>query len=331
MPNETNLRFPCFGSSCGVHVAGRGALGPAELAAALVQRQLTSWHRRFSRFEPGSELSALNRDPRREVEVSSTMASLVAEAVRAWRQTGGLVDATLGEEIERAGYAGDLTASLPLAAALSRAPDRRPAAGNPASPLRDTRVDRARRVVTRPPGTRLDSGGIAKGLFADLLAEALAEHESFAVDCAGDLRIGGTSAQPRRVEVSSPFGENAIHHLELRGGGIATSGIGRRSWLDARGRPAHHLLDPATGRPAYTGLVQATAVAPTAVSAEIRAKAALLSGPDGARGWLPDGGVLVHDDGSVEVIEPAARSQRAPRIRSAAPEPMRRSSAHAHL
>ena len=39
--------------------------------------------------------------------------------------------------------------------------------------------------------------------------------------------------------------------------------------------------------------MQATAVAPTALEAEIRAKAALLSGPDGAAAWLPDGGVLV--------------------------------------
>ena len=46
---------------------------------------------------------------------------------------------------------------------------------------------------------------------------------------------------------------------------------------------------------------QATAIAPTAVEAEIRAKAAVLSGPDGAADWLPHGGVLVFDDGSHRV------------------------------
>jgi len=34
--------------------------------------------------------------------------------------------------------------------------------------------------------------------------------------------------------------------------------------VDDDARPAHHLLDPRTGRPAYTGVVQATALAPTA-------------------------------------------------------------------
>jgi thiamine biosynthesis lipoprotein len=328
-PAESSARFECFGATCGVFVGGRGALGPPELAVELARRQLGSWHRRFSRFEPDSELCALNRDPRPRVLVSATMAQLVAAAVRACRETGGLVDATLVTEIERAGYAGDLPGSLPLASALERVPGRRAAAAAAGSRWREIRVDRAQRTVTRPPGVRFDSGGLAKGLFADLLAEALADHASFAVDCAGDLRIGGASARPRGVEVSSPFDGRVIHRFELTGGGVATSGIGRRSWLDRGGRPAHHLLDPATGRPAYTGVVQATALAPTALGAEIRAKAAVLAGPADARRWLPDGGVLVHEDGSAEAVGAAAPSQTALRLPSAGVQAARRSSSHA--
>jgi hypothetical protein len=78
--------------------------------------------------------------------------------------------------------------------------------------------------------------------------------------------------------------------------------LGRRSWLDRGGRPAHHLLDPATGRPAFTGLVQVTALAPSALMAEVYAKAAILSGPHGAPAWLPHGGVIMRDDGSHEVL-----------------------------
>src|ERR1019366_3637570 len=62
--------------------------------------------------------------------------------------------------------------------------------------------------------------------------------------------------------------------------------------------PAHHLLDPGTGRPAFTGGVQATALAPTATEAEILAKAAVLSGPERALSWLRQGGVLVFEDGA---------------------------------
>ncbi len=105
------------------------------------------------------------------------------------------------------------------------------------------------------------------------------------------------------MQITNPFDDSVLETFELVEGAVATSGIGRRSWLSVDGRPAHHLLDPATGDPAYTGIVQVSAIAPTAVLAEILAKAALLSGPSGARDWLSRGGVIVCDDGSHEVVE----------------------------
>ena len=45
--------------------------------------------------------------------------------------------------------------------------------------------------MTRPAGVKLDSGGLAKGLFADVIAGTMADRGSFAVNCAGDLAIGG--------------------------------------------------------------------------------------------------------------------------------------------
>jgi FAD:protein FMN transferase len=143
-------------------------------------------------------------------------------------------------------------------------------------------------------------------MLADVLAEGLTAHAGFAVDCAGDLAIGGSAPTTRPVRVASPFDGRTIHTFELECSGVATSGIGRRSWLDRRGRPAHHLLDPASGEPAFTGIVQLTALAPSALMAEIRAKSAILSGPRGAPRWLPHGGVIVFDDGTHEVLGPPA-------------------------
>ena len=131
--------------------------------------------------------------------------------------------------------------------------------------------------------------------------------EEDSVDCAGDVRVGGA---PRAVHVESPFDGGVVHTFEVAGGGVATSGIGRRSWIDPAGNPAHHLLDPATGRPAFTGIVQVTAIAPTAFEAELRAKTALLSGPDAAPRWLPDGGVIVFDDGSWRHVLAGVRQRR---------------------
>ena len=62
-------------------------------------------------------------------------------------------------------------------------------------------------------------------------------------------------------------------------------------------------LDPATGQPAFTGVVQVTAFAPTGVEAETLSKAALLSGRDRALRRLIHGGLAVYDDESFEVVE----------------------------
>jgi thiamine biosynthesis lipoprotein len=152
----------------------------------------------------------------------------------------------------------------------------------------------------------LDSGGIVKGMFGDILAAVLDGHESFAVDAAGDIRFGGAGSLVRPLQVASPFDESILYVFEFARGAVATSGIGKRSWLNAHGRPAHHLLDPFTGRPAFTGVVQATALAPSGVEAEALSKAALLAGAEHAAGWLSHGGLVVYDDGSFDVVQPPA-------------------------
>jgi thiamine biosynthesis lipoprotein len=302
---EAGDSFSCFGSRCSVFAIGDGPAADAGAAVADAKRRLHSWHARFTRFDPTSELMLLNHDRRSEVPVSPLMARFVDAALTAAEQTGGLVDATLLTELEVAGYRGDLDGGVSLDRALRLAPRRRPAGPSPAGRWRSVTVDVDENVVSRPPGVKLDSGGVAKGLFADVLARSLAGQVSFAVECAGDLRVGGVAGMARDVRVESPFDREILHTFALTEGAVATSGIGRRSWLDANGRPAHHLLDPATGRPAYTGVVQATALAPTAVEGEARAKAAVLSGPGRALEWIALGGVLVLDDGSAQVVEPS--------------------------
>ena len=291
---ETRLDFPCFGGEVTLLASDGHDL-------ERVRARFEQWHHRLTRFDPTSELCLLNAHPGSRVRVSAIMACFVAAAADAAHRTDGLVDPTLMDEIERAGYTADLGEPVPI--------DPRPATAARPNPQRrwlDVSIDPLTRTVTRPPGTKLDSGGLAKGLFADLAADMLREAGSYAIDCCGDVRIGGRDRHARAVRVDDPFGRGApLHEFAVVEGGVATSGIGRRSWIGADGERAHHLLDPSTGRPAYTGLVQVTALAPTALDAEVRAKAALLSGPDRARAWLEShGGVMVFDDGSHATVAP---------------------------
>lgn len=292
---ETRVEFPCFG--------GRVTVVASESEpVAKVRERLEQWHDRLTRFDPASELCLLNAHPGARVRVSPVMACFVAAAIDAAHRTDGLVDPTLLREIEAAGYTHDLRepAGPPHRTASPRA-----ARPHPERRWLELEVDPRTCTVTRPPGLMLDSGGIAKGLFADLASRLLAGTGAYAVDCCGDLRIGGRDGLARAVQVDDPFGRGGpLHEFAVAAGGVATSGIGRRSWIGSGGDVMHHLLDPSTGRPAYTGVVQATALAHTAADAEVRAKAALLSGGDEAVRWLAHGGVLVFDDGSHTVVGP---------------------------
>jgi FAD:protein FMN transferase len=303
-PIEQRDTFGCFGSSCTVIVADEDA-GRAASAVTTARRRLEGWHEQFSRFLPDSELTRLNQDPAETIPVSPLMRRVVEAGIQAARATGGLVDPTLLTQIEHAGYRSHYEGpGLPLPAALGMAPARRSGTPSPEANWRLVRTDRRTGTVTRPAGVQVDPGGIAKGVFADELAALLSSHDAFVVDCGGDLRLGGCYAPAREVHVASPFEDAVLHTFTLRSGGVATSGIAKRSWVDADGHVAHHVLDPGTGRPAFTGIVQVTALAPTAAEAEMLSKAALLSGPLHAHEVLVHGGVIVLDDGDYVVLDP---------------------------
>lgn len=119
------------------------------------------------------------------------------------------------------------------------------------------------------------------------------------VDCGGDIRVGGS----REILIAHPLGDEPAARLLVKDGAVATSSVVSRAWMTPDGRRAHHLIDPGTGEPAWTGLLAATALAPTTLYAETLAKVALMQGADGAREVLARfGGLVVHEDGRVETI-----------------------------
>lgn len=316
--SEHDLTFDAMGSHVRLLIGEPGpGMDPAEVAAERGRRFVEEFDATLSRFRPESELCRLNADPRERVPASALMRRAVAAGIFAAERSDGLVDPTLVGEIERAGYVASRAGmnGLPLRDALLEAPERRPAGPRPERAWRGFAVDEEAREIVRPPGLRFDTGGTGKGFAADMVAASLRGYSRFVVDCGGDIRIGGAGAlvRPFEVFVEHPISGERAHVLRLGCGGVATSGINVRSWRDENGRVAHHLLDPATGEPAWTGLVGATALGDTALEAETLSKAALLSGPERGRQLLAErGGLLVHDSSRVELVGLLAV---APRVR----------------
>lgn len=284
--------FRALGTDVRLIVTGHDA----RRAVARARGHVLAYHRRLSRFLPDSEICRLNADPRPVVPASALLRSAVRAGLWAARHSHGLVDPCLLDDLEAAGYAQSYE---PGPAPSRRRLPPHAAAADPRLRWTRVRIDDEERTIERPPGLRLDLGGSGKGHAADLIAERFAGFGHWVVDCGGDVRVGGRHA----IEVAHPLREGAAARITVRDGAIATSSVVSRSWTTRDGKPAHHLLDPRTGRPVWTGLLTVSALAPNTLEAETLAKTALLSGACRAREILgPRGGVLVHEDGSVETV-----------------------------
>jgi thiamine biosynthesis lipoprotein len=154
--------------------------------------------------------------------------------------------------------------------------------------------------VRAPQG--LDLGATAKGLAADIAAEAAARHSrEVLVSLGGDIATVGTRAWPVLVsDTADPdSADQSGQVIELRGC-LATSGTAARRWVRG-GQLMHHLIDPRTRMPAAGPWRTASVFATTCVLANVASTAAIVLGAD-AVGWLQERSFsarLVHEDGSV--------------------------------
>ncbi len=265
----TGLRravFPAMGTRVEVTV-NRDADPDAEGA---VQALFAERESLLSRFLADSALSRLNAAAGRPAPAGPVVLDAVERALAAARATAGVFDPALGVQLRGLGY--DRTWEE-----VAGAPGG-PARTAPGGGWRGVRVDRAAGCVTVPVGVELDLGGIAKGMTVDAAVALLRDAGARCglVSAGGDLAVLGRP--PGRagwtVAVRTPDGAVPV---TLERGALATSGVERRSWV-RDGIRRHHLIDPATGAPAGTGLWSATAVAGTCERAEVAATAAFVLG-----------------------------------------------------
>jgi len=260
-----------------LHVDGVNDEGAGSTALMRAAARVQEYERTFSRFLPGSDLSRLNEGSSDRVQVSTGLAALLARALEYARLTGGVFDPLVLGELEALGY--DRT--FDQLSSRGHAP--LPVAARARTHWTMVQVDATSGVVTRPAGARIDLGGVAKGAAADAAMSELASFPGALIDLGGDIRAHGRpdDADGWIVAVDEPAGPHvaSLDHLMLRDGAVATSSVRRRQWA-RNGRTVHHIIDPRTGQPASSGVVQCTAIADTAEHADVAAKVGLILGAD---------------------------------------------------
>ena len=265
-----------------VHLDARADDERANRDARRALARIGRWADRLSRHREQSELTALNADARGLVPVGPTLAAALWAAQEAARDSECLVDITLLD----ARLAAE---GLTCAEIAGEAPRIWSLASGP----------RRMAVVSRPAGVRFDLGGVAKGWLADRALGLLSGWPGAVVDADGDLALRCRAGATWAVAVDDPRTDGAtlaILHLSAPAAGwsaqwgVATSGTSIHRWR--RGAiVGHHLIDPRTGAPARTDVVQATVVCGSALRAEALAKTAVIAGSRDGLALLERAGV----------------------------------------
>jgi thiamine biosynthesis lipoprotein len=270
----------------------------AEILSGAAVARLRALEAQWSRFRDDSEISALNAAGGAPVALASETLLLVERSIEAWHRTDGAFDPTVLPALLAAGYDRDFR-SLDDGGARPLTPAAAPGCDGIV-------VDGAR--VTLPEGVQLDGGGIGKGLAADLVVDLVmsAGAAGACVNVGGDLRVAGHAPglDPWSVTIEHPLGGRDLGTIRLRDEALVSSWRTRRTWGSADDR-RHHLIDPTTGAPAWSGLAGVTVLAGEAWWAEALATALFLAGADDAAGLVDHHGIsalLVRDDGAVRAF-----------------------------
>jgi thiamine biosynthesis lipoprotein len=265
---------------------GRSA-NPLRAAGEEALREIRSIEKRFSFYDPGSEITALNRRAAREpVVLAPDLFDLLSRAFAFSDLTDGAFDPTVGPLIRCWGfYRGSGT--LPDDESLESA---RAIAGR-----RHVHLDPdAGTVSFDADGVEIDLGGIGKGYAIDeairILRERGVEHALLHGGTSTVASIGsGYDGAPWRIAVEG--GESLLGTLELTDRSLSVSAPTGKSFTH-EGRIMGHVIDPRLGAPATAAAVAAVE-SESATESDALSTAALVLGPRAGRLASDERGVAV--------------------------------------
>lgn len=166
-------------------------------------------------------------------------------------------------------------------------------------------------TVTIPEDMQIDMGAVAKGYTGDLITEVLKENgvTSALLDLGGNIQTIGTKPDGTqwKLGLRSPFDDGSFATLDVTDCAVITSGGYERYFVGEDGETYWHILDPATGKPAHSGLVSVTVVGKEGRLCDALSTSLFVMGLDKAENlWREREDfemVLVSDDGKIYLTE----------------------------
>jgi len=166
-------------------------------------------------------------------------------------------------------------------------------------------------MISLKNGTQLDFGAVAKGYAAEVCAKMIRE-----AGCSGILTLGGNiqtvgekpDGSDWRVGITDPEQpDESIAALSLQGSHAVVTSGGYQRYFEENGVRYSHIIDPATGYPAQTGLSSVTIVADSGFLADGLSTALYVMGLEAATEFWRDSDdfemVLITQEGEIHVSE----------------------------
>ena len=302
-----------MGSSISVKLYGENA---EETGKDLIREVKDLDQKVISRREDTSELAQWNKntEARAETAVSERLGHVIETGLDLGKESGGAFDITLRPVLEVWGIE-DKTADtfqVPEEKALQDAKQK-----TGTGELKTERKDEGGYTLSR--GRKeiiIDLGALGKGYALDVLADRLKEEKEIrgaVIAVGGSVLVYGSSPDGRdfKVGIRDPEGapDEVIGTISFPAGTgkmcVSTSG-GYEKYIEKDGVRYHHIIDPATLRPADSGLASVTVVSADGGLSDGLSTACFILGEEKSKALLAHYGaeaVMIRADGSTFITD----------------------------
>ena len=228
----------------------------------------------LSRTNPESAVTHLNAG--NQIQVGEEVCGLIAAAQEYSAATGGAFDITLAPVSTAWGFTTDsyqVPSQEELDALLAH--------------VGMEHIHLTEDTATLDPGTQIDLGAIAKGYASDQLGALFQRSgvERGWVSLGGNVLAWGSrpDGDPWEVGIQDPAHPDEssalVCSLFLQDAFAVTSGSYQR-YFEQDGKRYHHVIDPRTGYPCETDLIQATAICENGMLADFLSTTLFMMGKD---------------------------------------------------
>lgn len=200
-----------------------------------------------------SEIYAVNRSKGNPVEISEDTAEIISFALKMANKTNGALDLTIYPVLTAWGFTTG-NYKIPTQAELNSLAER----------IGYERVHLEGKKISLPEGMQIDLGAVGKGYVCDIVTGILKDYkiESAVLNFGGNIGFIGSKPDRSkwRVGIKYPNGDGYVGVLETTDSSIVTSGGYERYFTGEDGKVYWHIIDPADGKPADSGLVSVSII-----------------------------------------------------------------------